>query len=106
MRFFSLQQHSVMKGLACLISNIYELYFCFLRIVHQEFRWMFFLCKNYSQLGNNFLTVVPLFDLKRYYNVPTVFLDNQKLYECSPSDDYDTIKSQMECAIKKHFATK
>lgn len=41
-----------------------------------------------------------------YYNVPTVFLDNQKLYECSPSDDYDTIKSQMECAIKKHFATK
>lgn len=38
-----------------------------------------------------------------YYNVPTVFLDNQKLYECSPSDDYDTIKSQMECAIKKAF---
>lgn len=35
-----------------------------------------------------------------YYRVPSVFISKTKLYECSPEDDYNTIKSNFEKAIK------
>jgi glutaredoxin len=39
-------------------------------------------------------------DTYDYYRVPSVFLSDTKLYECSPKDDYDTIKSNFEKAMK------
>jgi glutaredoxin len=35
-----------------------------------------------------------------YYYVPTVFCDEEKLYECSPADDYGKIKRNFELALK------
>ena len=35
-----------------------------------------------------------------YYYVPCVFCGNEKLYECSPADDYGTIKQKFEAALK------
>ena len=35
-----------------------------------------------------------------YYRVPSVFWGEEKLYECSPSDDADEIKRQMERALQ------
>ncbi len=36
-----------------------------------------------------------------YYYVPSVFYGEEKLYECSPRDDYGAIRRQMERALKK-----
>lgn len=35
-----------------------------------------------------------------YYYVPSVFLGDQKLYECSPEDNYTTIKQPLKKAIE------
>ena len=35
-----------------------------------------------------------------YYRVPSIFLGREKLYECSPADDYETIKQNFECAMR------
>ena len=35
-----------------------------------------------------------------YYRVPSVFWGEEKLYECSPSDDADEIGRQMERALR------
>ncbi len=35
-----------------------------------------------------------------YYYVPSVFLGDRKLYECSPRDDYAAIKRQFRQAIE------
>ncbi len=34
-----------------------------------------------------------------YYRVPSIFCGEEKLYECSPGDDYVEIKRQMENAL-------
>ena len=34
-----------------------------------------------------------------YYRVPSIFLGREKLYECSPADDYDTIRKNFERAM-------
>ena len=36
-----------------------------------------------------------------YYFVPTVFLGNEKLWECSPADDYEAIYSHLRAALDK-----
>ncbi len=36
-----------------------------------------------------------------YYRVPTVYVDGEKLYECSPGDDYETIKEHLRAALAK-----
>lgn len=36
-----------------------------------------------------------------YYYVPSVFMGNEKLYECSPSDDYGVIKQRFRQAMDK-----
>ncbi len=35
-----------------------------------------------------------------YYRVPSVFLGEKKLYECSPSDDYASIKRHLKEAVE------
>lgn len=35
-----------------------------------------------------------------YYRVPSIFLDDKKLYECNPKDDYEEIKKQIEQVLK------
>ncbi len=35
-----------------------------------------------------------------YYYVPSIFLGEEKLYECSPGDDSDKIRRQMEKALQ------
>lgn len=35
-----------------------------------------------------------------YYRVPSIFLGDRKLYECSPSDDYGEIKRQLKNAFE------
>ena len=35
-----------------------------------------------------------------YYWVPSIFYDEEKLYECSPGDDYNEIKRQVENALR------
>ncbi len=35
-----------------------------------------------------------------YYYVPTVFCGYEKLYECKPGDDFDTIKQSFKKAIE------
>ncbi len=35
-----------------------------------------------------------------YYYVPSIFYGDDKLYECSPKDDYEEIKRQIENALK------
>ncbi len=39
-------------------------------------------------------------DAYDYYRVPSVFDGKTKLYECSPKDDYNTIKNNFEKAMK------
>ncbi len=34
-----------------------------------------------------------------YYYVPTVFLGERKLWECSPGDDYDAIYGRLRAAL-------
>ena len=34
-----------------------------------------------------------------YYYVPTIYVGNEKIYEASPSDDYETIKSNIRKAF-------
>lgn len=34
-----------------------------------------------------------------YYYVPTVYLNEEKLYECDPGDDYETIKANIRQAF-------
>ena len=34
-----------------------------------------------------------------YYYVPSVFMDGEKLYECSPSDDYAAIRGRLRGAL-------
>ncbi len=34
-----------------------------------------------------------------YYYVPTVFLGEKKLWECSPADDYDAVYSHLRAAL-------
>ena len=36
-----------------------------------------------------------------YYHVPSVFLDGEKLYECSPADDYAVIEDRMRKALRQ-----
>ena len=36
-----------------------------------------------------------------YYRVPTVYVDGEKLYECSPSHDYDAIREHIRAALGK-----
>ena len=36
-----------------------------------------------------------------YYYVPSVFLGSEKLYECSPADDYEVIKQRIWQAMDK-----
>ncbi len=38
-----------------------------------------------------------------YYYVPSVFFGEKKLYECSPSDDEDTIGRHLRDAVKTAF---
>ena len=40
-----------------------------------------------------------LADSYDYYRVPSVFLGREKLYECSPADDYDAIKAGLRAAF-------
>lgn len=35
-----------------------------------------------------------------YYNVPSVFYGDRKLYECKPGDDYAVIKQRFKAAIE------
>lgn len=35
-----------------------------------------------------------------YYRVPSIFFGEEKLYECSPRDDYKEIKQQVGNALK------
>ena len=35
-----------------------------------------------------------------YYRVPSIFLGREKLYECSPLDDYEAIKQSFESAMQ------
>ena len=35
-----------------------------------------------------------------YYYVPSIFCGDKKLYECSPKDDYNEIRRQVEGALK------
>lgn len=39
-----------------------------------------------------------------YYYVPTVFLDGEKLYECSPSHDYAAIRENIRQAFETTLA--
>ena len=39
-----------------------------------------------------------------YYRVPTIYDGERKLYEATPMDDYNTIKSQVEAAFKAVLA--
>ena len=39
-----------------------------------------------------------------YYRVPSIFLGDEKLYECSPSDDYDEIKRNLKAAVETAIA--
>ena len=41
-----------------------------------------------------------LADQYDYYNVPSVFCGADKLYECRPGDDYDTIRQHFESALE------
>ena len=43
---------------------------------------------------------VALADSYDYYRVPSIFLGRKKLYECSPLDDYETIKQNFESAMR------
>ena len=36
-----------------------------------------------------------------YYYVPTIYVGEDKVYEASPSDDYDTIKSNVLKALEQ-----
>ena len=38
-----------------------------------------------------------------YYYVPTLYLDEEKAYECSPHDHFDDIKQHFEEVLKKAF---
>ncbi len=38
-------------------------------------------------------------DAYDYYRVPSIFCGEKKLYECSPSDGYDEIKSRLKRAL-------
>ena len=40
-----------------------------------------------------------LADRYDYYHVPAIFLGEQKLYEASPGEDYDTIKANVKRAL-------
>ena len=39
-------------------------------------------------------------DKYNYYYVPCIFCGSEKLYECSPADNYSEIKRQFESALK------
>ena len=39
-------------------------------------------------------------DKYNYYYVPCIFCGSEKLYECSPADNYSEIKKQFESALK------
>lgn len=39
-----------------------------------------------------------------YYRVPSIFLGDRKLYECSSSHDYDEIKRQLKNAVETVLA--
>ncbi|MBO4886143.1 MAG: glutaredoxin [Clostridia bacterium] len=36
-----------------------------------------------------------------YYYVPAIFLDAEKLYECSPADDYEAIRKNIKAALER-----
>ena len=38
-------------------------------------------------------------DAYDYYHVPAIFSGHEKLYECSPADNYDTIKRHFRQAM-------
>ena len=38
-------------------------------------------------------------DAYDYYYVPSVFAGQEKLYECSPSEDYEAIKAHLRAAF-------
>jgi glutaredoxin len=38
-------------------------------------------------------------DRYNYYRVPSIFFGDEKLYECSPGDDYSEIRRQAERAL-------
>ena len=50
-----------------------------------------------------FLEIANSFD---YYCVPSIFCGDEKLYECSPGDDYNEIKRQIENALKTAVESK
>ena len=37
----------------------------------------------------------------KYYYVPTIFVDGEKIYEAQPGHDYDVIKDAVEVALAK-----
>ena len=41
-----------------------------------------------------------LADSYDYYHVPSIFCGDEKLYECSPGDDYGEIRRQIGKALK------
>ena len=36
-----------------------------------------------------------------YYYVPTAFMGGEKLYECSPADDYEAIRKNIKAALDR-----
>ena len=40
-----------------------------------------------------------LADSRDYYYVPTVYCGGEKLYECSPRHDYETVKNSLRAAF-------
>lgn len=44
-----------------------------------------------------------LADTYDYYYVPTFYVDDKKVYECSPKDNYDVIKQHVEAVLKSAF---
>ena len=42
-----------------------------------------------------------LADSRDYYYVPTFYAAGEKLYECSPRDDYEAIKKSIKAAFDK-----
>ena len=45
-----------------------------------------------------------LADSKDYFRVPSVFLGEDKLYECSPLHGYGTIKARLKAAFDRALA--
>ena len=39
-----------------------------------------------------------------YYYVPSVFAGEEKLYECSPAEDYEAIKAHLRAALDRALA--